>query len=323
MPEQELTIQTRLLLLSDTHSTNPLPKCETLPASDVLIHAGDLTDYSTYNEHLSTFSLVSSAPAPLKLVIPGNHDLQLDAPYWVSRRVPAGMKHGTLEDKEASREKRQRETEKVRELWTGNGAREKGIEYLEEGQHVFQLANGAEIKVWTSPYTPEFCGWGFAYPRSEDRFNGQEGKRTRVEDFPGIDVLVTHGPPKGMLDRTTGFTSTNAGCKSLWTAVRRAKPRLHVFGHIHEGYGAVRMNWLWGERKALKVSEKGDGEVEVRNVDVSSKSVQRKDGDGVDGPLNFGMETLFVNAANMNEYGAAVNAPWIVDLDLPLGKRET
>ncbi|MEZ4298758.1 MAG: hypothetical protein R3B70_27655 [Polyangiaceae bacterium] len=51
----------------------------------------------------------------------------------------------------------------------------------------------------------------------------------------GIDVLLTHGPPHGVLDLTSGHE--NAGCEDLRAALDRVRPRLHVFGHIHEGAG--------------------------------------------------------------------------------------
>jgi Icc-related predicted phosphoesterase len=50
------------------------------------------------------------------------------------------------------------------------------------------------------------------------------------------DVLITHGPPYGILDRIPGRTG-NSGCRELLKAVERIKPRIHVFGHIHAGYG--------------------------------------------------------------------------------------
>jgi Icc-related predicted phosphoesterase len=48
-------------------------------------------------------------------------------------------------------------------------------------------------------------------------------------------VLVTHGPPHGILDRTDD--GEHVGCEELTAAVARVRPKLHVFGHIHEGYG--------------------------------------------------------------------------------------
>jgi hypothetical protein len=52
------------------------------------------------------------------------------------------------------------------------------------------------------------------------------------------DVLITHGPPHGVLDAAMdGFL---CGCEELLDAVTtRVKPRLHIFGHIHEGYGKI------------------------------------------------------------------------------------
>jgi Icc-related predicted phosphoesterase len=48
-----------------------------------------------------------------------------------------------------------------------------------------------------------------------------------------VDVLVTHGPPYGILDVT--YENLTVGCEELAIAVKdRIKPRLHVFGHIHE-----------------------------------------------------------------------------------------
>src|SRR5690606_32317587 len=51
------------------------------------------------------------------------------------------------------------------------------------------------------------------------------------------DVLVTHGPPHGILDRT--YDHEPVGCEQLRIALGRVRPRVHVFGHIHEGYGAA------------------------------------------------------------------------------------
>jgi Icc-related predicted phosphoesterase len=49
------------------------------------------------------------------------------------------------------------------------------------------------------------------------------------------DVLITHGPPAGIGAATP--RGDHVGCADLLAAVRRIGPRLHVFGHIHEGYG--------------------------------------------------------------------------------------
>ena len=51
----------------------------------------------------------------------------------------------------------------------------------------------------------------------------------------GMDVLITHGPPEGILDRTN--RGEFAGCRDLFNRVCEVRPRLHVFGHIHEAAG--------------------------------------------------------------------------------------
>lgn len=53
-----------------------------------------------------------------------------------------------------------------------------------------------------------------------------------------IDILITHGPPYKILDRTNG--EKNAGSEILLKYVERIKPKLHFFGHIHEAKGIMK-----------------------------------------------------------------------------------
>ena len=57
------------------------------------------------------------------------------------------------------------------------------------------------------------------------------------------DILVTHGPPFGFGDMTSG--RNNVGCKDLYEQVStRIKPKFHIFGHIHEGeYIILELNY--------------------------------------------------------------------------------
>lgn len=52
------------------------------------------------------------------------------------------------------------------------------------------------------------------------------------------DVLITHGPPHGILDQTVRG-KLHVGCQELLEAVYRIKPKLHLFGHIHEARGKI------------------------------------------------------------------------------------
>ncbi|CAG8727539.1 8579_t:CDS:1, partial [Funneliformis mosseae] len=64
---------------------------------------------------------------------------------------------------------------------------------------------------------------------------------------PTTHILMTHGPPYGILDET--FHGTNAGCNDLLERIEKIKPYVHVFGHIHEGYGVFEKTWKSVDRK--------------------------------------------------------------------------
>ena len=172
------------------------------------------------------------------------------------------------------------------------------------------------LKVYSSPWQPEFYDWAFTYPRHIDRFNPtpavskQQPATNPVPDHPAIDIMITHGPPKNILDATY-YGDESVGCDHLRRAVARCRPRLHCFGHIHEGWGAQRLNWE--KRKIENIEAKKEELLQQRScyVDVSQDS-----GNG----LVWGEETLFVNASIMDVHYKPINAPFVVDLDLP--KRE-
>ena len=85
------------------------------------------------------------------------------------------------------------------------------------------------IHFWGSPMTPYFFNWAF------NRQRGAEISKHWDLVPDQIDVLITHGPPYGILDQTE--EKMNVGCEDLWNKVKKINPRYHCFGHIHEGYG--------------------------------------------------------------------------------------
>jgi Icc-related predicted phosphoesterase len=85
------------------------------------------------------------------------------------------------------------------------------------------------FRIYGSPWQPPFMNTAFNLARGEPL----RGKWARIP--PGTDILVTHTPPFGIGDRMIGGECV--GDRDLLEAVRRIKPRLHVFGHVHEGYG--------------------------------------------------------------------------------------
>ena len=209
-------------------------------------------------------------------------------------------------------------------MWKSEAARARGVRYLEEGMHTFTLRSGAVVRVYASPYQPEYCDWAFPYERHEDRFNptpttpaAQGGKLVgtpegRVPNWPEVDVMVTHGPPQGVCDETTH--GERAGCGNLLRAAGRARPRVYCFGHIHEGWGGGRMMW----REAVADTRRGEWhqEVEGKHVregeEVQYMDLTKRGGRG----LRWGEETAMVNASIMNVRYRPVQKPWVVDLDL-------
>lgn len=85
------------------------------------------------------------------------------------------------------------------------------------------------IKFWGSPVTPWFHNWAF------NRLANEIGRHWDL--IPDeVDVLITHGPPHGILDETVR-EGLNVGCPLLLKKVKEIKPKVHVFGHIHEARG--------------------------------------------------------------------------------------
>jgi Icc-related predicted phosphoesterase len=88
------------------------------------------------------------------------------------------------------------------------------------------------VRFYGSPVTPEFNDWAFNVKR------GAKIKGYWDNISERTDVLITHGPPKGILDQAnTKLNTFQCGCEDLLDAVKRVKPEVHVFGHIHGGYG--------------------------------------------------------------------------------------
>lgn len=89
-----------------------------------------------------------------------------------------------------------------------------------------------EVGIWCSPWSPWFYDWAFNAPK----IGGEKFLAEKYAAIPdGVDIVVSHGPPVGYGDRTSG--GEHVGSKALLDFIERRKPRLVVCGHIHEGYG--------------------------------------------------------------------------------------
>jgi Icc-related predicted phosphoesterase len=111
----------------------------------------------------------------------------------------------------------------------GDFAKE-GIIYLEN--------NSTEVlglKIWGSPITPEF-GIGWAWNRKREKIY-------KVWDnIPdNTDIIVTHGPPKTIMDLSydTNHKLEFCGCSNLLKRIFTINPKAVLFGHIHNCNGVI------------------------------------------------------------------------------------
>ncbi|OQO08306.1 hypothetical protein B0A48_06176 [Cryoendolithus antarcticus] len=166
------TVHTRIMIISDTHCASftndnlgaigttafalPLP-----PSIDLLIHCGDLTNEGDTRGYHEALDMLAHIPAPIKLVIPGNHDLSLDR-EWVISHLPSDLQNRQPEMSVAQANARYLDAQR---LWTSRNERAQcdGITFLEEGMQTVTLRNGALLNIYASPFTPRFEDWAFAY----------------------------------------------------------------------------------------------------------------------------------------------------------------
>ena len=191
----------KITFISDTHSKHN-QVTSSLHGGDVLIHAGDISNrgYRTeIQDFIKWFSKIENYTH--KIFIAGNHDFGC-----------------------------QDEVLAVEELLRLNP----GSEYLYDD--LFLIGKDEDdyedmVKVWGSPWQPEFYNWAFNLPRQ-----GAELKEVWNMIPSDVDILVTHGPPHGHLDYVD-YAKQNVGCELLRERIDLIKPKIHVFGHIHSSYG--------------------------------------------------------------------------------------
>lgn len=183
----------RLVLISDTHGEHNNLE---VPDGDVLVHSGDFTMSGKIEETRAAMHWFGRQPHQFKVMIAGNHD-------WFFYHAGAEASRQFIHD---------------------NAVNPDSIWYLQDSQLTIKLED-KDVTFWGSPWQPWFFDWAFNLQR------GAEIKEKWDMIPEGIDVLVTHGPPMGAVDRVG---KEHVGCADLRQAIEfRVKPKIHVFGHIH------------------------------------------------------------------------------------------
>ena len=193
-------------IISDTHAKHK-QVTQDLIGGDLLLHGGDFmtSGYSKYEaeEFFKWFDSIGNYE--YKTFIAGNHDRIM-----------------------------QDEPDEMQGILTAY----KTIDYLQDDECVmyYDGPNGDRpednIRIYGSPWQPEFYNWAFNLPR-----NGP-GLASKWEAIPdNTDILITHGPPWGILDDTEGRRGQHLGCELLRERVNAIRPKIHIFGHIHSGHG--------------------------------------------------------------------------------------
>lgn len=191
----------RITMLSDTHTKHHQISPEDMPGGDLIIHAGDLMNSghreSEITDFLDWFDSLDQYQS--SVFIAGNHD-------------------------------------RLFEDWPGITdliSNRRSI-YLKDSTFIYVNKDKTQgCKIYGSPWQPEFYDWAFNLPR------GGEDLREKWFWIPDdTEILITHGPPQGHLD-TSGppYNNPDLGCELLRERVDEFKPKIHVFGHIHGGYG--------------------------------------------------------------------------------------
>jgi len=191
----------KIVAISDTHGGH---RSVMLPDADVLVHTGDYCKYGHMSEVKDFAKWLGKLSHKHKIVIAGNHDKPV--------------------------EERTDEARKVFEA--------AGVTLL-----INEVVDIDGIRFWGSPVTPTFFDWHFMKDR------GADIAKIWAQIPDDVDVLLTHGPPYGHGDLCPPYRTPCrkvAGCLDLLIRIREIYqasggqyPKVHIFGHIHDGYGAT------------------------------------------------------------------------------------
>ena len=190
----------KITFISDTHGKHN-QVTSSLPGGDLLIHAGDISSMG-YKHEIQEFCkwFNSLDNYTVKVFIAGNHDFGFQKEPEMTKEIVGSYK------------------------W---------IDYLQDNFLGYGVDTENYVKIYGSPWQPEFHSWAFNLPKG-----GLELEQAWEEIPEDTDILVTHGPAFGYLDTIMG-QHDNLGCELLTKRIKTIKPKIHVCGHIHSGRNIV------------------------------------------------------------------------------------
>jgi Icc-related predicted phosphoesterase len=201
----DLTTTVTFLVLSDTHNQHrklPLPH----NGADVLLHCGDWSNWKTSSKNTEDFNKwlgELGSTFKRKIVVGGNHELCCS----------------------------KLSVDRVRKELITNA------EYYTTGSQNITHESGLKIFLSPSTLSRNLTYRANAFAKTSDLL------REEFDQCPvDVDILVTHSPPYGILDRHK--KGHRMGSMVLWDTVRRVLPTVHVFGHCHDNGGAESRNIL-------------------------------------------------------------------------------
>ena len=201
----------RIVCISDTHTLQG-KMIHFIPSGDVFVFGGDGTFRGNSKETNDfVFWLMNLKGFDTKIFIAGNHDFGFEKkPEWLSH------------------------------LMNDENLSQSDCVYLEDESFIIESPEFSRpIKFYGTPWQPRFFDWAFNVDR--DKIH------TYWEKIPeDTDVLITHGPPFNIGDNVTNRQGIveHVGCTSLSEHLIRINPVLHVFGHLHDGYGVSVVNGI-------------------------------------------------------------------------------
>ncbi len=210
----------KIAAMSDTHNRHEDIDLSRVVGCDMVIHSGDATIQGKKKELNRFLDWYAELPCKYKIFVPGNHDIGMQ-----ERQVSYTKKFA-----------------------------QRGVEVLIDSGTMVE-----DYYIWGMPWTPRFHDWAFNAARDlqdsvdYNKENGAMKVYPMMKDFVDkipdhTNILVTHGPCRDILDSVTRRywdTEQNKvvdyeehlGCDNLYKRVKEIKPDVHIFGHIHGGYG--------------------------------------------------------------------------------------